>query len=409
MIAEESTGRDGSAPEDWLLNSSDVGLANRSRVLKLLYRTGPLTRAELATRLAVSRAPVSAVVQPLIKIGMLVEQDARASGEKGGKPARPLWFGTELRAGAIYLSPDECTAAVVGLDGRIHTSLRMDTSHIDEDRLPETIFAMVTSVLRSEKLLGVCIAYAGTVDWPTGELIANYRRPGTSRIPLASLLREDLGVPVFATHHPRVQAYGDAWMGPGRTLASFGSVFTGEVLGIGIFQDHEVRQGTRGAGGEAGHMVVDMNGDPCACGRRGCWETVATLGWLRERAGEAGLPDPETVTSDRLMCGSEQDHRREDLAKRYANMIGLGLANIEQILGLGTYILHGDVARGGEQLRRWTEDALVTNSPKRDPAPRIILSTDPDHSVIRGCVALVITHVFPSTPRKGGRPVNGSS
>ncbi len=35
--------------------------------------------------------------------------------------------------------------------------------------------------------------------------------------------------------------------------------------------------------------------------------------------------------------------------------------------------------------------------------------TDPDHSVIRGCVALVITHVFPSTPRKGGRPVNGSS
>lgn len=57
MIAEESTGRDGSAPEDWLLNSSDVGLANRSRVLKLLYRTGPLTRAELATRLAVSRQP----------------------------------------------------------------------------------------------------------------------------------------------------------------------------------------------------------------------------------------------------------------------------------------------------------------------------------------------------------------
>ena len=170
-----------------------------------------------------------------------------------------------------------------------------------------------------------------------------------------------------------------------------------------------MRQGTRGAGGEAGHMVVDMNGDPCACGRRGCWETVATLGWLRERAGEAGLPDPETVTSDRLMCSSEQDHLREDLAKRYANMIGLGLANIEQILGLGTYILHGDVARGGEQLRRWTEDALVMNSPKRDPAPRIILSTDPDHSVIRGCVALVITHVFPSTPRKGGRPVNGSS
>ena len=57
---------------------------------------------------------------------LLVEQDARASGEKGGKPTRPLWFGTELRAGAIYLSPDECTAAVVGLDGRIHTSLRMD-------------------------------------------------------------------------------------------------------------------------------------------------------------------------------------------------------------------------------------------------------------------------------------------
>jgi len=409
MIAEESTGGCGSAPEDWLLNSSDVGLVNRFRVLKLLYRTGPLTRAELATRLAVSRATVSAVVQPLIEIGMLTEQDARASGEKGGKPARPLWYGTALRVGAIYLSPDECTAATVGLDGRIHTSLRMNTGHIGEDELPETVFTMVTSVLRGEKLLGVCIAYAGTVDWPTGELIASYRRPGTSRIPLVSLLREDLGVPVFATHHPRAQAYGDAWMGPGRNLSSFCSVFTGEVLGIGIFQDHEVRQGTRGAGGEAGHMVVDMNGDPCACGRRGCWETVATLGWLRQRAREMGLPDPETVTSVRLMCEAEQDHRQENLARWYANMIGLGLANIEQLLGLGTYILHGDVARGGEQLRMWTEDALVTNSPERDPKPRIVLSAEPDHSVIRGCVALVITHVFPSTPRKGGRPVNGPS
>lgn len=381
-------------PMDSLLSSSDVGQVNRARVIRRLYEDGPLTRADLATSMDVSRATIGQVVQPLLDHAVLIEQAPRTAGVSGGKPSRPLWFGQTQSVGAVYLSADECIVAALSMDGRITVEQRatLDGSRATDDMA--TLQHLCGSVFADRSLLGVGVAFAGTVDTTSGELIDNYRRPDVSRLPVVSALHDAFAVPVFVDHHPRIQAYGDAWFGLGRGMGSFASVVTGEVIGVGIVQNGHVTRGIRGAGGEAGHMVVDLNGDRCLCGRRGCWETVATLPWLRRQALDAGLPGARRMDAESLAERAASSPAHTDLLNRYADHVALGLANLEQVLGLGAYIVHGDVARGGEAMQHRLQSRLVEASPQREPTPRVILAPGPDTSTLLGATGLVLSNLF---------------
>lgn len=373
-----------------LLSSMDIGSMNRARVMRHLYASGPLSRAELAFRLQVSRATIGTLVQPLLDSKVLVEQDPKAAGELGGKPARPLWFGTKRSLGAVFLSADECTVALVGLDGTVLDEQRQPIVDDEPEPLMRQVRDSCVQVLADHQIAGIGVAMAGMVDTTSGELLANYRRPALGRLPVSTVLGDTLHVPVFADHHPRVTALGDAWFGLARGRDTFASIITGEVLGVGMMQNGQTLRGIRGAGGEVGHIVVEMGGTPCLCGRRGCWETVATLGWLRARARELGLPEPGRMSSARLVA----DPLMGGILDEYVSRLSLGLANIEQMLGLGTYILHGDAVGGGETMRALLERELVVNSPDRQPPPRILFASDPDESTLRGAAGLVLTNVY---------------
>lgn len=378
-----------------LLSTVDVGSMNRARVMRLLYASGPLTRAEMSVQLDVSRATIGTLVQPLLDNGALVELPALSVGEQGGKPAKPLWFGSDRSVGAIYLSSDECVVARVAMDGSLEASEPEPIVADDPESLMRQILALSRRVLGSHPLAGIGVAFAGMVDTRSGVLLANYRRPAIGLLPVREVLGNTFGVRVVADHHPRIQATGDAWFGLARQLGTFGSVITGEVLGVGMQQDGQTLRGVRGAGGEVGHIVVDLNGPQCLCGRRGCWETVATLGWLRSEAAARGLADPASVSSGRLVREAHGgDPVASQLLDNYAERLALGLANIEQLLGLGTYILHGEVVEGGELLRAKLERLLIRDSPVRVPKPQVLFADQPDNSTLLGAAGLVLANVY---------------
>ena len=71
-----------------LISSSAIGLANRGRVLQVLFDLGPTSRAELARHVGVNRATITGIIQPLIDQGLLVDGDPLPSKVSGGKPAK---------------------------------------------------------------------------------------------------------------------------------------------------------------------------------------------------------------------------------------------------------------------------------------------------------------------------------
>lgn len=387
-----------------LLSPSAIGQANRGKLLELLHRKGPTSRAQLARELQVGRATVATILQPLIDDGTLVEGEVIASSSAGGKPARPLWFnpaGAEL--GAMRVAPTGITVARLGIDGSIRCQqARAVHAGAGLADFEAAIQDLAHECFDRHRLLGIGIAASGMINTRTGTILSLHLAPVLSQYPIAEMLGQQFGVPVIVDHHPRVQALGDQWFGSGRALPHFASVYTGEALGFGIVHNGEIIRGEDGAGGEYGHTVVDMSGEPCLCGRTGCWETVATTGWLRREARRTGMDAPDSVDSARLATsGADGDEVADALLDRYAKNLAIGLANNEHMLGSGTYIMHGDVCGGGALMQERLTGWLAEFSPHRGAPPRVIMAEAGDDMTLLGGGGLVLSTVL------GGRSAVG--
>jgi len=377
-----------------LLSPASIGQVNRSRVLELLHQNGPSSRAQLARALNVNRATIASILHPLIDNRTLVEGEQVAASPHGGKPARPLWFNADgLELGAMRLAAQSVTVARIGMDGTFHAQAHasIDPGQSIES-VQEAVLDLAARCFDAQALLGIGIAASGMVDTTTGTIISLHLAPVLNHYPLGRVLAERFGAPVAVDHHPRVQALGDKWFGHGRQLSSFASVYTGEALGMGIVHEGQIIAGPAGAGGEYGHTVVDMGGERCLCGRHGCWETVASVLWLRREAERRGFEEPQDLGAARLSQAADAgDEASASLLDLYARNLAVGMANNEHMLASGTYVVHGDAAAGGERLRALLQQWLTTFSPRRGLPTTVVLGDSGDQIALLGGAGLVLS------------------
>jgi predicted NBD/HSP70 family sugar kinase len=384
-----------------LLSSSVVGSANRGLVIQALFDLGPTSRAELARRAGVARTTISGIVQPLIDDQVLVETEPGQAKRRGGKPARPLWFSPSARPiCGVLLMPNAVRACLVTLDGAIIGEKRTALPAGDGPVAPiiKAVKRSVRSALAeaARTPLGVGVAVGGMVDTDQGSIVAMNLAPSLDGYPLADELGREFGLPVRLDHHPRALLVGDRWFGNGRGAPQFAVIYTGEVLGGAFYFDGHLYRGVAGAGGELGHTFVGVGGELCRCGRRGCWDTIATLSWLRRQAETAGLPNPSEMNSGALMqLVAAGQSSAVELADRYAHNIAVGIANVQQTLAPSYYILHGDVALGGDPLIEAIAAHVRSLVPAR-PGLNIELSAgEPgDRAALLGAAGLVLSDLL---------------
>lgn len=381
-----------------LISSSLIGPANRGRVLQALLDLGPTSRAELARYAQVNRTTISGIVQPLLDRGVLMEGEPLPVAGAGGKPARPLWFSPS--AGPIcaaMLMPDFAHTALVSLTGDIHAEhiCRFPPDPSTSSPLIEGLAGCLEQTLAAapRSPLGIGVAVGGMVDTEQNSIVAVNLAPVLDGYPLGRELNRRFGLTVSLDHHPRAMLLGERWFGVGRGIQNFAAIYTGEVLGDALYLDGHLYRGPGGGGGELGHTFVQVDGDLCRCGRRGCWETIATLGWLRKQARSAGLPDADAINSARMLHLAESgDPAAARLMDRYARNVAVGIANLHQIMSPNFYVLYGDVVGGGEVMR----DAIAAHVRALVPARpghelTFALGDTEDRATLRGAAGLVLS------------------
>jgi predicted NBD/HSP70 family sugar kinase len=384
-----------------LLSSSTVGSTNRGLVIQALFDLGPTSRAGLARLAGVNRTTISGIVQPLIDAEVLVESEPVATSRSGGKPARPLWFSPNARPiCGVLLMPEAVHACLVTLDGQVlaeHRVLLPDGKGPVEPII-EAVADCVSTALKeaSRPPFGIGVAVGGMVDTDLGSIVAVNLAPALDGYHLADDLKRRFGLPVRLDHHPRALLVGDRWFGKGRGVPQFAVVYTGEVLGGALYFDGHLYRGASGAGGELGHTFVQVDGEVCRCGRRGCWDTIATLGWLRREARSAGLPGADTMDSGRLCALVERGVvAAETLFDRYARNVAVGIANLQQTLAPNYYILHGDVVLGGERMTAAIADNVRRLVPARPGGEIEIVAGDAgDQAALLGAAGLALSDLL---------------
>ncbi|WP_299743010.1 ROK family protein [Devosia sp.] len=384
-----------------LISSSMVGSTNRGRVLQSLFDFGPTSRAELARLAGVNRATISGIVQPMIDDALLVEIDAIPANSGGGKPAKPLWFSPEAKPiCGVLLMPNAVHSCLVSLEGIILAEDRMvlPSGAGPVDKIVDVIIECVTRTLAKAERppLGIGVAVGGMVDTDRGSIVAVNLAPALDGYPLAEKLRQHFTMHALLDHHPRALLVGDRWFGKGRGVRQFAVVYTGEVLGGAFYFDGHLYRGAAGAGGELGHTFVQLDGEVCLCGRRGCWDTIATLGWLRRQASKIGLPDAAMLDSAKLVDLAARDvDGAERLLDLYARNVAVGIANLQQTVAPNLFVLHGDVVRGGDRLIEAIGDHVRRMVPSRPGGEIELIAGDSgDQAALLGAAGLVLSDLL---------------
>jgi len=370
-------------------------------VLQALFDLGPTSRADLARRAGVNRTTISGIVQPLLDQQILVEGKPFPAKEGGGKPARPLWFSPDARPiCGVLLMPGSIRASLVTLEGKIHAEHEdiLPTDVARRGEIVETVAACIARTFaRTRRLpLGIGVAVGGMVDTNRRAVVTVNLAPALDGLPLGEELARRFNLPVLLDHHPRALLVGDRWFGKGRGVRDFAVVYTGEVLGGALYLDGHLHRGPAGAGGELGHTFVQIDGELCRCGRRGCWDTVATLGWLRREARAAGIDNPNDIDSRRLVeLAAAGAPEAAKLIDRYARNVAVGIANLQQTVAPNFFILHGDVVGGGHTMI----DAIIGHVRQlvpSHPGGEIVFSTGEteDRAALLGAAGLVLSDLL---------------
>ena len=221
---------------------------------------------------------------------------------------------------------------------------------------------MEDAKIDKDYVLSIGIASPGTVDKKSGiaEHASNF---DFELLPLRDLLWHHFDKPIYLENDANCLALGEFKAGVGSRGDSLMAVTVNKGIGGGIILDGKIMGGCNGTAGEIGHMVINVDGEQCTCGRRGCYETYASSRSLVAKVKEEleSNPDSEIWT----LIGNDLEKLNERivfeaiglddaLAKRvfekYVYYLSVGITNIVNIFQPATLVIGGDVCALGDAL-----------------------------------------------------------
>ena len=251
--------------------------------------------------------------------------------------------GTNLKAGLV----DEA--------GNIVKVERVPLDFQGPERFAEILAELSKRVIQ-EKVRWVGVGLPGAVDG--GDVLFTTNSP-MENVPLERLFRKHLDLPLLLGNDADCAAVGEFFGGAGKGTRDFAVVTLGTGVGAGIIVDGKLRGGL--ASSEAGHMVIIQDGEPCNCGRRGCWERYASATGLIQQTKRAMEAHPESLLHEiaaengvegrtAFQAAEAGDETALEVCRNYVNYLAGGLTSLINILRPEAVAIGGGVAAAPERL-----------------------------------------------------------
>jgi glucokinase len=262
---------------------------------------------------------------------------------------------------AADLGGTHLRAATVDEAGRIHARLKQNTPQAETP--DEIVQALVSAARECDKQSGVVgndlraisVVVPGSVNVKAGLIVKAPNLPCLDGFRLTDALTQELGRPAILENDANAAAVGEMWQGAGRGRRTIVCVTLGTGVGGGIILDGKLWRGVNDSAAEIGHMCVDpFGGVACACGSRGCLEVYASATAIVRMTREARPRHPNSVlqakqnlTAEKIFCaGLQGDELALEVFRRMGVYLGIGLANLINILNPEMIVIGGGVVNG---------------------------------------------------------------
>lgn len=373
---------------------------NKSIVLNKIRTSEPISRAQIAKETSLTPPTVSSIVKELIDQG-LVRESTLGQSSGGRKPTMLHINSDSFYVIGVDAGPERVECILTDLKGEIiHRTSSVITKPITNENfisiLKENIHKIIqSSNTNQDKIIGIGIAMHGVVNVETGESlvapILNLRN-----IPIKDLLEEEFKLSVKVENDARAMALGESWFGGHGYVERMVAVNIGRGVGAGFVINGKLYHGAQGIAGELGHMTIDMNGEICECGNRGCLQTLVSGEAIAKRARKQ-MKDDTVIRSGQEIFKLAQNghefciHLLQDTGK----IIGIGLTNLIHLVNPSRIVLGGGVMNSERfimpELIETIQQRVLTNEAKQT---EIIVTRLGNNATLLGAVSLLLVELF---------------
>ncbi len=293
----------------------------------------------------------------------------------------------------IDLGGTSLAAGVVDMEGRMIASDSVPTGEHSAAAIAAAAASLVKGILaragiEASDICAIGVGVPGTANRKTGELeYAN--NLGMENVRFGDYLSPYFpGIPVALENDANAAAYAEYLFGAGRGYGTMVMITLGTGIGAGIIINGELFEGVNFAAGELGHTVIEKDGLPCNCGRRGCFERYASTRALIDRARAAMENDSSSLLWE--LTGGDADTldgrkffaavRKGDavanaVLDEFAEYLSLGIVNVINFMQPELIVIGGGISREGEVLLAPVRRRLDSESYSRISKDQTVLTT----------------------------------
>lgn len=262
----------------------------------------------------------------------------------------------------IDLGGINIAAGLVSEDGAILVSRSVPTPrkpHEVADAIAEHVRAILAQTEEKPGYIG--IGAPGSID-PVNGVIEYWSNLDFHDVPLAAMVSERTGLPAILENDANCAALGEYVAGAGKGSRSLIVITLGTGIGGGAVLNGKLYTGLNGAGLEVGHLVIEHDGRPCTCGRKGCFETYCSATALIRQARMAMWADrgsllwelagtPEKVNG-KIVCeaAARGDASAEETLNDFTEYLGCGVTSLINVFQPEVLCVGGGLAGAGEQI-----------------------------------------------------------
>jgi predicted NBD/HSP70 family sugar kinase len=384
-------------------SSETARCINRDIVLELIRTSQPISRADLARRSGLQRSTVSQIVEQLIGEKWVCEGPV-AAAPRGRRPTM-LGLNEELVAIAVDIHPRQATVAVVDLNGRLlaRAPTPLTSNPAASTKLMVECMHRLLRALPRQSIEGIGISLPGRVDPATQRLIfaPNLHWPDYD---LKKTIEAKMGLPVKMENAANAALLAELTFARMDGVRDAVLVTVSEGVGTSVFANGQMISGHHGLAGEFGHVPLDPAGPRCACGQKGCWETLASsraaLRCYRELRPEARAMGFHEL----LKLADEGNESAIQALTHQARWIGRGLRILIAGLSPSTILIAGEITPAWHRFAPIIEKE-VANLALAGTPPAIRPVREGDIARLRGAAALVFQRRLPHEAASAGDPL----
>lgn len=250
----------------------------------------------------------------------------------------------------------------------IPTYRENEGNHIVNDIYKSIINRLELLNIPFSSILGLGVGVPGFVDVKKGTIESSPNIPWRESYPLKDILSGLTGLPVFIENDANLAAIGEMWSGAGKGKKDILMITLGTGVGGGIITEGNVVRGSKGMGGEIGHMFAKDNEVQCGCGKIGCLETIASATGIArmgteiiEYYSDSSLYEIEEKNGkieakDVFNEAQQGDPYAEIVVKEATKHLGIALSHLIHANNPEVVIIGGGVSKSGDYLLSYIKE-----------------------------------------------------